>query len=425
MLVTLRQRNFALLWFGALISQIGDWLMSIGLPVYVYMLTGSALQTSLMLIISYVPGLVLGSFAGVMVDRWDRRQTMLICNLLMALDLLPLLAAHTQATLWIVYVVQFVGACVFQLVLPAENALIPQLVGEDHLVSANSLSSISQNTARLLGGALGGLCIGLVGLTGVTLIDGATFLFVCVMLLFIRVPTRPATSALPTTTTTTMASAIQHFMQDWLEGMRTIVQRRTLAVLFTMFALQSIGEGVFGVLLIVFVEKVLGYGSLIYGSLMSFQAVGNIAGGLLLGQLGKRLIPARMLGLCATVFGLIDLLIIDIHLFLPGLFLFFFLFVLVGIPGTGMMVSAFSLLQSEVEDTLRGRIFGAYMTVRALMTLIGMALAGALGDRLGATLMLNIQGGVYALSGLFVLVALRSVVPRKQPASQETSELMV
>jgi MFS family permease len=132
-----------------------------------------------------------------------------------------------------------------------------------------------------------------------------------------------------------------------------------------------------------------------------------------------------MLGLCATVFGLIDLLIIDIHLFLPGLFLFFFLFVLVGIPGTGMMVSAFSLLQSEVEDTLRGRIFGAYMTVRALMTLIGMALAGALGDRLGATLMLNIQGGVYALSGLFVLVALRSVVPRKQPASQETSELMV
>jgi MFS family permease len=84
--------------------------------------------------------------------------------------------------------------------------------------------------------------------------------------------------------------------------------------------------------------------------------------------------------------------------------------VLVGIPATGMVVSSFSLLQSRVEDKLRGRVFGAYMTVQALMMLIGMGLAGALGDRLGSVLLLNIQGGVYTLSGVFVLIALGTVL---------------
>jgi MFS family permease len=325
----------------------------------------------------------------------------------MALALLPLLFVHSSQDLWIVYAVQFLSACIYQLVLPAENALLPQLVAEDQLVGANSLSSISQNVSRLLGGALGGLCIALVGLAGVALTDAATFLFVCTMLLLMRVPVQSRLTA--ETDTFTVTSALKRFVSDWLDGMNIIVHQRVLATLFIMRAIQSIGEGVFGVLLIVFVEKVLGYGSLVFGSLMSFQAVGSILGGFLLSWLGKRVIPTRMLGVCTTLFGLIDLAIIDIHLFIPGLFIIIFLFVLVGIPGTGMVVSSFSLLQSKAEDKLRGRVFGAYITVQALMVLIGMGLAGALGDRLGSILLLNIQGGVYTLSGIFVLITLGAV----------------
>lgn len=426
MLATLRLRNFTLLWLGGLISQVGDWLLRIGLPVYIYLLTRSALQTSIMLIISYVPGIVLGSIAGVMADRWDRRKTMLICNLLLGLELLPLLIVHTQADLWIVYTVQFVASCVFLFVGPAENALIPQLVGEDQLVSANSLNSISQNVSRLLGGALGGLCIAWIGLSGVALLDAASFFFVCLMLLFVRVPAhaQETTSTHSLSDTTTVTSSLRRFLQEWVEGMRIILHQRLLSVLFLMLALQSIGEGVFGVLLIVFVEKVLGYGPLVFGSLMSFQAVGSILGGLLFGWIGKRFVPTRMIGVCTTLFGLIDLLIIDVHLFAPGLFIIFFLFVLVGVPGTGAMVNVFSLLQSSVEDKLRGRVFGAYMTVETIMALIGMLLAGTLGDRLGATLMLNIQGGVYTLSGLFALLMLFSIVPNTQTSPTEKSELV-
>ncbi len=107
MLTPLRQRNFALLWLGGLISQTGDWLLQIGLPVYVYLLTGSALATSIMLMVSFVPTILLGSVAGVFVDRWDRLRTMLVANVLLAAGLLPLFLVHDKGSLWMMYLTLF------------------------------------------------------------------------------------------------------------------------------------------------------------------------------------------------------------------------------------------------------------------------------------------------------------------------------
>src|SRR5260370_14024091 len=133
MLTTLRQRNFALLWLGGLISQTGDWLLQIGLPVYVYLLTGSALATSILFIVAFGPNIVFGSVAGVFVDRWDRRRTMLIGNLLLAVGLLPLLLVHDKSSLWILYPVLFFESTVEQFTVSAQNALIPHLVSTEQL----------------------------------------------------------------------------------------------------------------------------------------------------------------------------------------------------------------------------------------------------------------------------------------------------
>ncbi|MGH2480797.1 MAG: MFS transporter, partial [Ktedonobacteraceae bacterium] len=188
MLTTLRQRNFALLWLGGLISQTGDWLLNIGLPVYVYLLTGSALATGILFIAAFVPSAVLGSVAGVFVDRWDRRRTMLIGSLLMALGLLPLLLLHDKGSLWILYPVLFFEAIVEQFVVPAQNALIPHLVSEEQLVTANSLNSVGLSVSRLAGGALGGILFGLFGLHTTIWLDLVSFLFVAAMLSLIKLP---------------------------------------------------------------------------------------------------------------------------------------------------------------------------------------------------------------------------------------------
>ncbi|HKV58642.1 MAG TPA: MFS transporter [Ktedonobacteraceae bacterium] len=431
MIAILRQRNFALLWVGGLISNTGDWLLIIGLPVYVYLLTGSALATSITLITAFVPNLLIGSVAGVFVDRWDRRWTMIISNLLLALGLLPMLAVHSKDTLWIVYVVAFFESCCDQFVSPTESALIPNLVSEEHLVPANALKSIGMNSSRLIGGALGGIVLVVLGLRGVVLIDAISFLFVAIMISFIRMPAKmQSTSQLPETSSPETHTAnennkqekaehpLRHFVGEWLEGLQLIRQQRALTMLLVMFALQSLGEGVFGVLLVVFVKQVLHGGSVDYGLILSIQAVGSLVGGIFIGTFGNRFAPARMLGVCVVLFGLIDLLIIDIPVFLPSLLLVMALFVVVGIPGTAGMVSFQSLLQFLIEDKLRGRVFGVAISIGALMTLLGMILAGALGDRLGPVLMLNIQGGMYTLPGILVILTLWWLKIGKQAARE-------
>src|ERR687886_779951 len=150
MLTVLRQRNFALLWFGGLISIAGDWVLYIALPLYVYQLSGSTFATGAMFIAGIVPGLFISPIAGVFVDRWDRKRTLIVTNLLSALSLLPLLAVHSAEAVWIVYVVQFVESAIGQFIQPAKSALLPRLVSEEHLLQANSLNSLNNNLARLL-----------------------------------------------------------------------------------------------------------------------------------------------------------------------------------------------------------------------------------------------------------------------------------
>src|SRR5579885_2460827 len=143
MLRLLRERNMALLWVGGLISLIGDWVLLTALPYYVYQLTSSLLATAAMTVTELVPSLLLSSVAGVFVDRWDRKTTMVIGNLLQACVVLLLLLIHSIAWLWIVYLGIFVQATVSNFVTPAEYALLPQLIAEDDLTTANSLFGLS------------------------------------------------------------------------------------------------------------------------------------------------------------------------------------------------------------------------------------------------------------------------------------------
>jgi len=420
MFTLLRQRNFALLWSGGLISQTGDWLLSIGVPVYVYLTTRSALTTSIAIIIAFLPNILLGSVAGVFVDRWDRRRTMLISNLLLGLGLFPLLLVHGKDTLWLLYVVLFFESCVSQFVLPAEQAFLPSLVDEQQLVTANALMSSSSNIARLGGAALGGILLGTLGLQSVALLDAISFFFVCLMLLLIRPPV--ASRQIPSRheqiqPATTLLSAWLRVGGEWLEGMRLVGRQHALLVLFTFLAVTGVGEGIFGTMLVIFVNRVLHSGSVVYGTLSSIQMVGNLLGSVLVAQFGKRLPHLRSLWISACIFGVIDLLIIDIPAFYPSIALVMALFVVVGIPSAFINVHVQTLFQTLVEDKLRGRVFGAWIVVSSLASLIGMLLAGGLGDRLGPIPLLNLQGGSYVFGGLLILLALRKQVSVKQQAS--------
>lgn len=455
MLATLRQRDFSLLWLGGLISLGGDWTLNIGLPIALYALTRSVAVLSVSLLASLLPSVILGSVAGVLVDRWDRRRTLIISNVLLALLLAPLLLVRSANVVWLVYATLFIEACLEQFTRPSERALLPSLISEDRLASANGLLSVASNIARLGGPALGGVIAAFFGLTGVVLVDAGSFIGAALLFALIRTPARSmsvvgaadeqapgAAGAAPQLVGHMLAQAAR----DWREGLSVILHERTLALIFVVFSVTSIGEGVMGTLFVVFITANAHGDARAFGGMMSAQAVGGLIGGALVGMLGQRLLSRWTLGASALLFGAIDLAIFNAPTYYPALaprlsaalagvagasrpsliVWLLALFVVVGIPGIALISGLQSLIQLRAPERYLGRVFGALVACSALFLGLGVSLAGWLAPRLGTITLLNIQGGGYIVIGLILLALLTrttSVVSAEVvPQASERSE---
>lgn len=408
MIATLRQRDFLLAWLGGLISMIGDWVLYIALPLYVYQLTGSTLATSAMFIAELIPALLFGSVAGVFVDRWDRKRTMVISNLLLAVTLLPLLTVRSDEWVWVAYAVGFVQSSITQFFRPAENALLPRLVDEERLLNANSLNALNNNLARLLGPALGGSVMGLYGITAVVLVDAVSFLAAAGMIALIAASGQVERAG--AVTTEVAQRAWRRVWREWVEGVTLVRRHRAVAVLLGLQGIAFLGEGVFGVMFVVWVEEVLEGGSRELGWLMSAQAVGGLLGGILFGSIADRFAPVRLFGVGSVVFGILDLALFNYPLFVSGIWIGILLIALVGVPTIGIGAGFTTLLQRTVRDEYRGRVFGIMDTTSALLQVAGTLIAGVLGGVLGPIVLLNIQGGAYIATGLLALVVLPNVL---------------
>jgi predicted MFS family arabinose efflux permease len=402
MLATLRQRNFALLWVGGLISITGSWMIFIALPLYVYELTGSTLATSIMFLSGIVPRLLFGSFAGVFVDRWDRKRLLLITNLLFALALMPLLLVRSAEWIWLVYVVQFIQSTIGIFSGPAEDSLLPNLVDQAHLTAANSLNTMNNSIAGLIGPPLGGLILVQLGLPGILLFDAASFLAAAALLALIVMPPKPK-QARPSISATRIRHLWTSVWEEWLDGLKIIRRQPLVSFIFLMTAIVSLGLSVFSTLFFPFAAQVLGVTPVEIGWLMAAQAVGGLFGGLILGQMGKLGSIYRLLGLSTFSLGVIDLALFNYSAFFPGMINGSILMFLAGAPGIINITCVGILIQTLVADEYRGRVFAALATTSALVGVIGTLMAGVLGDQLGIVALLNIQGFSFILVGAIVL----------------------
>jgi MFS family permease len=407
MIATLRQRDFSLLWFAGLISISGNWMLQIALPVAVYTITGSALAVGGMLLASTIPGILFGSLAGVFVDRWERRRTIVVVNLLLALSILPLLLVHSTNDLWLIYVVSFIQSTLGQFFTPAENAMLPLLSDPKLLVSANALNALNNNLARLVGPAIGGLVAGQFGLGGVVVFDGLTYIIAAGLAALISVTSKPAK------TDEASAFTLHKIVSEWLDGMRLIWRNRLVRILFLFNVLPAIGESVMYVLFIPFVTKILHGDTLHVGGIMSAQAVGGIIGGIVISWIASRFRTYRLLGFSAIIFGFIDLALFNYSTFFDGIILAYVFMILVGPVAVAIGASYNTLLQANVDTAYQGRVFGALNLSFSLFMLVGIAAAGYSADRLGIVPVINVQGYVYILAGIMCLVLLR-----EKPAAQ-------
>jgi predicted MFS family arabinose efflux permease len=364
-----------------------------------------------MFLVEVIPPILLGSVAGVFVDRWDRRWTMIGANVVRGLLLLPLLVFSSAEQIWIVYVVAFLESVVNLFFGPANNALLPQLVKEDELVTANSLDALGENAARIIGPAIGGALLAAVGLGAVAITDVASYLIGGVLIFFIRAPqvAREASKR-------SIRAEWTGFWKDWLAGLRLVLQHRPLSFAFLAVGIALIGDAIFGVLLVVFVQDVVELGPKEFGWILTARGVGGILGGLIVARVGSRLKPKNLIAYGMAGVGVVLILLLQF----PELPVVLVAAVAVGLPAMAYLIAGQTWLQTHSRDEYRGRVFGAFETYAAFMGLIGIGFATLGGEALGVITSLYISAVLFLTAGALAFFILRDKVIESHDEQERT-----
>ena len=403
MIALLRQRNYGLLWSSQLISQIGNWALLAALPFFVFQLTGSVLATGVMFIVEVIPSILLGSVAGVFVDRWNRRWTMIGANVARGFLLLLLLTFGSAEQVWVVYVVAFFESVANLFFSPANNALLPQLVTKDELVTANSLDALGENVARIIGPALGGALLAATGLAAVAVIDVGSYLIGAGLIYLIKEPKPAAEEGQIAEADRSIRMEWIKFWRDWIGGLRLVSQRRPLSYAFIATGVALIGDSIMGVLLVVFVQDVVGVGAQEFGWILTARGVGGVLGGLIIARVGPRFKPKNLMAYGMAGAGAVLIIMLQF----PSLPVVLSSAVLVGLPVMAWMIAGQTWLQVHAEDQYRGRVFGAFETYSALMGLLGIGFATLSGESLGVLFSLYVASLLLISGGMLAYLLLR------------------
>jgi len=255
------------LWSAVAISETGDWLLFIALPLYVLQVSGSALDTSGVFLAELAPAVLVGTVCGAVIDRWNPGGLLTALTSSQAVLLLPLLWL-APGRLWIAYAVAAVQAAITSITIPALQAVVPSLVEPHQLPRANAMTEVASNVARLLGSPLGGILLPVLGLEGLVLGDIASFLVSAALLAGCRratPPSVPPQRAQPTGRLIAIA-----------DGARAVRRNPTLISALVISFLSAVAQGLFLVLFVLFVLRSLHAGDQVVGLLRGVQAIGGV-----------------------------------------------------------------------------------------------------------------------------------------------------
>ena len=385
-----RNANFSLLWVGQLVSLFGDRVHQVALAFLVAQY--GPLEVGITFAMTAVPNVLLGPLAGALADRWDRRLTMIGCDIVRAgLVLLVPIAAPIDIRL--VYVLAFAVATVSILFRPAKNAIVPLVVDEPDLVTANSAVSVTETLADLLGYPAAGLLVAALGsLIGAAfVVDSATYV-VSALLLWSMVSER--------SDHVTEHFSVRAIGQEMVEGWLFLRRHAELFsnTLVSTFAQVAVGAEV--VCSILYAQSVLEHSRIgypeNYSLMMAAIGLGSIVGGLVLGGVAGRL-PKGPLSIVGFVtFGLTFIAIG----FVRDPYLAIALFFLVGATNMIFLIPNITLFQERTPQRLMGRVVSTRQAIVFGVMAASMALAGWLSGLLGSATVLALSGLVCVLAGL-------------------------
>ncbi|WP_019586569.1 MFS transporter [Deinococcus apachensis] len=400
MLAALTLPNFRKLWLGEVISLIGDRALLLALPYFLYQETGSTLATALLALSYYLPGLLFGSFAGVLADRWDRQRVLVVTHLIQGAVVTLLLLAPQPGLVWVAYAVTFAELTVSTLSTPVAGALLPSLVGVGDLMKANAALSLGTTGARLLGSVVGGALIATFGIPGVVLFDAASFVLAALCFLRLRVAAR-VTPDVPVQATS-LLETWRDLGHQWREGLHVIRRSPVILALLAILSITSLGGTLIDPFYTPFLVSVLHADARTIGLLSTLGGLGALLGSAASAWLGGR-VPPRLL----IAFGTLLVGVLMLRMYSgSSLPLLFALVPLLGVPMVVSNVALSTMIQTVTPDAYRGRVYGALGTTNALVGVLATAAAGLIGPRVGTMPMLVIAACITLLGGVVALVFL-------------------
>lgn len=373
----------------------GTWMGMIAQGWLVYELSGSELALGVVGFAGALPALAIAPWGGVLADRLSKRALLLTTQfgaMLVALAL-AFLSFTGLVEVWHVVALAAALGAVNGLDSPVRQAFVVELVGKEDLSNAIALNSMTFNSARIVGPALGGVILVLFGAAWCFLLNGLTFSAVILGLLVMRLPKRE-----PNSDTSSPLAQLK-------SGFRYVAETpdlRSLLLLALVFSLFGIS---YNTVLPAFVDKVLGEGPDAFGALNAASGVGAVTAAFLIARYGDNGRRGQWLAIAALAFPIILILFAVTQFYYVSLFLA----VLLGMGFMCVFTLINTLLQASVADSMRGRVLSLYTLTFFGFTPFGNLLIGSLSESLGLSLALSLSAVVCLGLQAFILVKTPSV----------------
>jgi len=366
MFAIFRKRDFSLMWLAQLVSTIGSALTDLAAGILVFRLTGSALNVGLVLIVAALPTLFVGLFAGVFVDRIDRKKILLASDALRGIIvlLIPLAfdALGPEQGMWAMYGLLFLAATVRQFFDPAWESVLPEIASEEELSKANSFLAISSFGSTAVGFALAGF-LASIDIHLPFYIDAGTFALSFVLVLLVRVPKMAAPDE---------AASVGVVVENLTSGARYLWRTPILRSSLILTVPVLMAFGFWNVLLLPMAIKVLGATEFEYGLQEGLTSVGFVLGSLFMARYGDRLAEGTWIVTGYLLMGLFGVF----YALSPNIDVAILMVAVTGFLNSPAAVARRLLLQKNIPREMRGRVFSANFVIRDVVTLIGMAGAG-------------------------------------------------
>jgi MFS family permease len=384
-----RNRNFRLLWFGAVASNVGTWIQQVAQGWLVITLTNSPGWLGAVALATSLPFLVVPLFGGVIADRVDRIKLLKITQTT-SMFLAFALAALTLAgviQVWQIIVIAFLNSTSNSFDQPTRNALLPDMVRDDELMQAISLQSTAFQGAALIGPAIAGVLVGVIGTGGCFLLNGISFLFVILALYLMNVP-----QILPET--------VKPVLSDMLEGLRFLKSSSLLITVLALTSIFSIFGRSYSTLMPALAKIELNLDSEALGLMYAMPGLGTLIGGFALAAVGDIRRKGSLLAVTAAFTGA-GLVVLGVS---TNLLMLLAILVVVGVTTTIFNATSSTVLQINSPGTMRGRVMSFNTIAWRGFTPLGGAVSGFLAQIFGTRLAIG-GGGVLVIVAAIALFA--------------------